>query len=249
MREQGIQISYNYSCRNRFKAKVMADNYVREGNMAMAQRKYAESIDITPLIAFEFITALRKLEVEYYVAPYEADAQLAYLYLTGKVQLVITEDSDLLVFGVKRVFFKMDRAGNGFEVDLTRMAEVDEEINLKNFTHEMFMTCCILSGCDYLDSIKGVGFKKAYRLVYENGDDLKNIIKKIRREGKLLIPSDYEQGFEKAYLTFKFQYVFCPDKLELVHLNDPSTHSMGKLLKNYPSLNFLGDHMDPDMTL
>jgi exonuclease-1 len=63
----------------------MADQYTREGNSQMAQRKYAESIDITPQIAYEFITALRKLEVEYYVAPYEADAQLAYLYLTGKV--------------------------------------------------------------------------------------------------------------------------------------------------------------------
>ena len=192
--------------------------------MAMAQRKYAESIDITPQIAFEFIAALRKLEVEYYVAPYEADSQLAYLFLTGRVDMVITEDSDLLVFGVKRVFFKMDRAGNGFEVDLNRMGEVDEEINLKNFSHDMFVTCCIISGCDYLDSIKGVGFKKAYKLVHENGDDLRNIVKKIRREGKLLIPPDYEKNFEKAFLTFKFQYVFCPERRQVVHLNDPAKH-------------------------
>jgi exonuclease-1 len=89
-----------------------------------------------------------------------------------KVQMVITEDSDLLVFGVKKVFFKMDRGGNGIEVDLNRLGEIDEEINMAKFTHDMFMTCCIMSGCDYLDSIKGVGFKKAYRLVYENGDNL-----------------------------------------------------------------------------
>ena len=215
----------------------------------MAQRKYAESIDITPQIAYEFITALRKLEVEYYVAPYEADAQLAYLYLTGKVQMVITEDSDLLVFGVKKVFFKMDRAGNGFEVDLDRIGEVDEEVDFRTFSHDMFMTCCIMSGCDYIDSIKGVGFKKAFRLVYENGTDIKNIVKKIRREGKLLIPSDYEKNFEKAYLTFKFQYVFCPEKRELVHINDPEQHPMGKLLDNYEVKDFLGETMNSDMTL
>ena len=231
------------------KAKQMADTFVREGNMQMAQRKYAESIDITPQIAYEFITALRKLEVEYYVAPYEADAQLAYLYLTKKVQMVITEDSDLLVFGVKKVFFKMDRAGNGFEVDLDRIGEVDDEVDFRTFTHDMFMTCCIISGCDYIDSIKGVGFKKAFRLVYENGDDLKNIVKKIRREGKLLIPQDYEKNFEKAFLTFKFQYVFCPEKRQLIHLNDPLEHPMGKLLSNYQTKDFLGEEMDPDMTL
>ena len=163
--------------------------------------------------------------------------------------MVITEDSDLLVFGVKKVFFKMDRAGNGVEVDLARIGEVDEEVDFRTFTHDMFMTVCIISGCDYLDSIKGVGFKKAFRLVYENGDDLKTIMKKIRREGKLLIPPDYEKNFEKAYLTFKFQYVFCPDKRELIHLNDPEKHPMGEALKTYPSLNFLGEKLPHDLTL
>ncbi len=106
-----------------------------------------------------------------------------------------------------------------------------------------------MSGCDYLDSIKGVGFKKAYRLVYENGTDLKTIMKKIRREGKLLIPPDYEKNFERAFLTFKFQHVFCPEKNELIHLHDIETHPMGKLLQNYPSTDFLGEKMDHDLTL
>jgi len=163
--------------------------------------------------------------------------------------MVITEDSDLLVFGVKRVFFKMDRAGNSFEVDLTRMAEVDDEVNLRSFTHDMFMTTCIISGCDYLESIKGVGFKKAYRLVYENGEDLNSIMKCIRREGKLLIPPDYEKNFEKAFLTFKFQYVYCPDRRQLIHLNDPEKHKMGHLLKNHQCKDFLGEEMNHDMTL
>jgi exonuclease 1 len=37
--------------------------------------------------------------IEVVVAPYEADAQLAYLALTGNVDAVITEDSDLLPYG------------------------------------------------------------------------------------------------------------------------------------------------------
>jgi hypothetical protein len=37
------------------------------------------------------------------VAPYEADAQLAYLERTGKISLIISEDSDLIAFGCKRV--------------------------------------------------------------------------------------------------------------------------------------------------
>ena len=49
--------------------------------------------------------------VEYLVAPYEADAQLAYMWKSGRADVVITEDSDLLAFGVKKCFYKMDSAG------------------------------------------------------------------------------------------------------------------------------------------
>ena len=47
--------------------------------------------------------AARAQGVDCLVAPYEADAQLAYLSKAGIVQAVITEDSDLLAFGCKKV--------------------------------------------------------------------------------------------------------------------------------------------------
>ncbi len=62
------------------------------------------------------------MNVKFVVAPYEADAQLAYLFLSKKIDLVITEDSDLLAYGVTRVFFKMDTNGEGFEVDLKHLS-------------------------------------------------------------------------------------------------------------------------------
>lgn len=58
------------------------------------------------------------MNVKFVVAPYEADAQLAYLYKKKIIDVVITEDSDLLVFGVKKAFFKMDLQGKGVEIDL-----------------------------------------------------------------------------------------------------------------------------------
>lgn len=47
--------------------------------------------------------AARIRGVDCIVAPYEADAQLAYLTKSGFAQAVITEDSDLLAFGCKKV--------------------------------------------------------------------------------------------------------------------------------------------------
>lgn len=49
-----------------------------------------------------------KHRIEFLVAPYEADSQLAYLNKIGYIDFIITEDSDLIVFGAKNVFYKMD---------------------------------------------------------------------------------------------------------------------------------------------
>lgn len=46
-----------------------------------------------------WVQVLKREGIECIVAPYEADAQLAYLALTGDVDAVITEDSDLLPYG------------------------------------------------------------------------------------------------------------------------------------------------------
>jgi len=65
--------------------------------------------------------ALRAENIECIVAPYEADAQLGYLSISGYVDAVISEDSDLLAYGCNRVLFKMDKFGNGEEINLDRL--------------------------------------------------------------------------------------------------------------------------------
>ena len=49
------------------------------------------------------LQTLKRCGVEFIVAPYEADAQMAYLALNGLVAAVLTEDSDLLPYGCPRV--------------------------------------------------------------------------------------------------------------------------------------------------
>jgi exonuclease-1 len=54
--------------------------------------------------------------VRYLVAPYEADAQLAYLSMKGAVDVVISEDSDTIPYGCRRVrgVRVLYRSGGGF---------------------------------------------------------------------------------------------------------------------------------------
>ena len=218
---------------------------MRHGNTVMAHKLFSAAVDITPEMAYKFVQVAKQMGIEQIVAPYEADAQLAYMWRTGKADIVITEDSDLLAFGVKKCFFKMDRSGQGFEINMDELPLVDE-INFRTFTQDMLLITCILSGCDYLESIKGIGFKKAHRLVYETGMDVKGLFRRIRREGRHLIPATYEKTFEKALLTFKFQRVYDPEKQILTTLNDPETHELGPILKTYDNWDFLGASFDAD---
>jgi len=71
-----------------------------------ATNKYNEWVDIKPEHANALIKYLELCNIKHYVAPYEADAQLAYLYKQGIIDVVFTEDSDLLAFGCRKVWLK-----------------------------------------------------------------------------------------------------------------------------------------------
>ena len=75
---------------------------LRDGRQAEARKAFSMSVDVSGEMAFQLIQACRQAGVGVVVAPYEADAQLAHLAETGVVDAVITEDSDLLVYQVKR---------------------------------------------------------------------------------------------------------------------------------------------------
>ena len=63
-------------------------------------------LKVLPVYCVYIFQVCRDKGVDCIVAPYEADAQLAYLNKCGIAQVIITEDSDLLLFGCERVSSK-----------------------------------------------------------------------------------------------------------------------------------------------
>uniref|UniRef100_V5EJU3 Exonuclease n=1 Tax=Kalmanozyma brasiliensis (strain GHG001) TaxID=1365824 RepID=V5EJU3_KALBG len=188
----------------------------QEGKMQQARDVYGKCVDITPEMAYQLIKVLKDESVPYVVAPYEADAQLAYLEAEGIIDGVVTEDSDLLVFGCKTVLFKLDQAGNAVEM-LQERFWTNRAIALSGWTTVEFRQMAILSGCDYLPSIVGMGLKNAHRLLrrYKTVD---KVLQAVRLEGKMRIPPTYSREFRKAELTFVHQRVFDPRSKKLVTL-------------------------------
>ncbi|KAM4861901.1 exonuclease 1 isoform 2-T5 [Thomomys bottae] len=205
---------------------------LREGKVSEARECFTRAINITHAMAHKVIKAARSQGVDCLVAPYEADAQLAYLNKAGIVQAVITEDSDLLAFGCKKVILKMDQLGNGLEIDQARLGMCKQLGDV--FTEEKFRYMCILSGCDYLSSLRGIGLAKACKVLrLANNPDIVKVIKKIGQYLKMniTVPEDYIEGFIQANNTFLYQLVFDPVQRKLVPLNayeddiDPETLS------------------------
>jgi exonuclease 1 len=82
---------------------------LEKGDSSTARALFARAVSVTHEMAHQLIVKLREMNIPFLVAPFEADAQLAYLSRNGLCDVVITEDSDSLVFGCKRVLFKMDQ--------------------------------------------------------------------------------------------------------------------------------------------
>jgi exonuclease-1 len=98
--------------------------------------------------------ALKDAGVDFVVAPYEADAQMAYLALQGDVHAVITEDSDLLVYGCPRVLYKLDKYGHGEEILLEDLV-LNQGISFVGFSHEMFSMVCAPSASACVEAQSG----------------------------------------------------------------------------------------------
>ncbi|PWN50131.1 hypothetical protein IE53DRAFT_110312 [Violaceomyces palustris] len=181
-----------------------------EGRFAEARDAYTKCVDITPEMAYQLIKILKREGVSYVVAPYEADAQLAYLEQEGLIDGIVTEDSDLLVFGCRRVLFKLQPNGDCIEILQSKFSS-NRQLVFSGWSSVEFRQMAILSGCDYLPSIVGMGLKNAHRLLrrYKTVD---RVLQAIRLEGKMKVPLDYAKEFRRAELTFVHQRVWDPRK-------------------------------------
>ncbi|KAJ7389055.1 Rad2 nuclease [Desmophyllum pertusum] len=112
----------------------------------------------------------------------------------------------------------MDAYGHGLAVDLADLSKLTK-LKLHEFTQERFRHMCILSGCDYLPSIKGIGLQTAIKLLRKSSS-VKKLIRSLRLEAKMYVPEDYEEGFKQAEETFLHQLVFDPVSMKLVPLNE-----------------------------
>jgi hypothetical protein len=89
-----------------------------------------------------------------------------------------------------------------------------------NWTHDQFIRFCILCGCDYLKNLPKVAIKNIYKIYTNNRQDIRYVFDELATKvGNANFSADYIESFQRAYLTFKYQRVWCPKKHKMVSLN------------------------------
>ena len=196
-------------------------------------RLIKQSISISQDEMSEVKEIVKLLGVPYIEAPQEADSQCAYLSRNDLVDYVASEDMDILTFGCKNLlkgFMKRNMVNINLEMILSEM-----EINM-----DQFIDLCILLGCDYTDSIDGVGLKKAYELIKK----YKNIEMIITKEKKIA------QGIYKLPNNFRYdesrEYFNNPRHIEIksseLILKEPKFDQLKELLID--KYGFKNDYID-----
>ncbi|KAI3404911.2 ERG11 [Candida oxycetoniae] len=207
-----------YRLRMRQEAKFKVERYLREGKKHLASKEYVKATSVSFQMVKSVMEEMDEMNVKYIVAPYEADPQMVYLEKTGVVDGIISEDSDLLVFGCKRLITKLKDDSSCVVVNKNDFHKVKGMPCLGRFSEHQLRLAAMMSGCDYTKGIPGIGLKTAISYVTRY-TSMRKIAIAMRCTGRK-IPENFEDELEKANLAFQFQKVFDPRREIMTTLNE-----------------------------
>lgn len=229
---------------------------MKRGKHSEARNYLRRCVDITHEMALKLIQACREINVDSIVAPYEADGQLAYLNRSKIVDYVITEDSDLVLFGCTKILFKLDLTGACVLVDSEKL-HLAMGCSLEKYSMDKFRYMCIISGCDYLDSLPGIGLAKACKFIMMTEEtDMWRALDKIPsylNMRQLTVTDEYKRNFLIANATFQHMVVYDPRLRKMVRLVDPEEVgtdleyccNAGEILDDDVALNLAVGNLNP----
>ncbi|KAG7813133.1 hypothetical protein KL921_000679 [Ogataea angusta] len=159
---------------------------------------------------------LRLMGIPYVIAPCEAEAQCAELARKGKVYAAASEDMDTLCY--QPPFFL--RNVTAAESKKLKVDEFTTSAVLEGFGMDIntFVDLCILLGCDYCETIKGIGPVTAFKLIKEHGS-IEKIIEHIENDPKCKYKVPENWPYNEARELFLNPEVLNGDDIDLKWVN------------------------------
>lgn len=104
------------------------------------------------------------LEIPYLKAISEAEAYCSYLAIHGKVDAVLSEDTDVIAYGAPIFLTKLD-----IYREIVTVITYEKILKETEMIKPTFVDLCIMCGCDYNSNIPKIGPEKSYLLMKKYG--------------------------------------------------------------------------------
>ena len=144
---------------------------------------------------------LELLGVAYVQSPGESDPTMAQMALTGEVDGIISEDTDMLPYGCE-VFITGFKDSADFVTEF-RLSRVLAHLKMNRV---QFVDMCILCGCDYADKIYKIGIKTANTMIGKHGS-IEAILRHIDSIPKLVARHTYSEDFMSQVETARNMFL------------------------------------------
>ncbi|KAH0794278.1 Flap endonuclease 1 [Histomonas meleagridis] len=168
----------------RQEAEAQLEAAIEAGNEEDINRFSRRTVRMDPQQVEECKRLLKCMGIPYVEAPCEAEAECAALCKAGLAEATATEDMDSLAHATPVLIRHIAKPD---EIVSISYEKVLEETQL---THEQFIDFCILCGCDYTNTIKNIGPKRAYELIKQH-KTIENVVKTIDKN-KYPVPDDFD---------------------------------------------------------
>lgn len=171
---KAAEIARRRSIRERYEAE--RDEALRAGDLATAYSKSTMTSRLTREMIVEARELLRLLGIPTVQAPSEAEAQAAHMAASRAVWAAGSKDYDSLLFGAPRLVRFLTISGKEFlpargtfRPIEPELIDLDRLLQALRITRAQLIDLGILVGTDFNDGIKGIGPKKALKLVQDYG--------------------------------------------------------------------------------
>lgn len=136
------------------------------GDLEKARRKAAGTSRLTPDMVSDARGLLDALGVPHLLAPSEGEAQAVHMAREGKVWSAASEDYDTLLFGTPRLVRGLGASrGSQTTLELLETPRLLEELGI---SQDELILLGLLVGTDFNEGVRGIGPKKALKLVREH---------------------------------------------------------------------------------
>jgi flap endonuclease-1 len=182
---------------------------VRAGDLAAAYSKATMTSRLTREMVEEARELLRRMGIPTLQAPAEGEAQAAHMAASGRVWAAGSKDYDSLLFGTPRLLRFLTISGKEFMPSLGTFRPIVPELVdavrlLESWSigREQLVDLAILIGTDFNDGIKGIGPKKALRLVQQFGrieampDDIQRALGDVREVRRIYLEPAVTDQYE-----------------------------------------------------